>query len=212
MIDFTYWEFLMRQYPGYWKRLVRCAVHHDVLQAKNRYIVDRAHHGIISILQEFGKLPTAIARPTDKQIDEDAEAGPFGCLSCELPCRTRAGEAVHMQRKHGHNSKLRYLCDSTYCPACLREYHMPERVHQHLRTATRCRRILQERGPALGVGTREHKAIEARHNRLAPYLVGHGPQPMQPLGEQLDPEDELPACFDASLLADIELMTALRSL
>ena len=158
---------------------MRRAVHHDVLQAKNRYIVDRAHHGIISILQEFGKLPTAIASPTDKQVDEDAEAGPFGCLSCEFPCRTRAGEAVHMQRKHGHNSKLRYLYDSTHCPACLREYHMPERVH-------------------------EHKAIEEKHNRLAPYLVGHGPQPMQPSGEQLDPEDELPAYFDASLLADID--------
>ena len=91
MTDFTYWEILMRQYPGYWKRLVRRAVYHDVLQAKNRYIVDRAHHGIISILQEFGKLPTAIASPTDKQVDEDTEVGPFGCLSCEFPCRTRAG-------------------------------------------------------------------------------------------------------------------------
>ena len=69
MTDFTYWEFLMRQYPGYWKRLVRRAVYHDVLQAKNRYIVDRAHHGIINILHEFGKLPTAIASPTDKQVD-----------------------------------------------------------------------------------------------------------------------------------------------
>ena len=208
MTDFTYWEFLMRQYPGYWKRLVRRAVYHDVLQAKNRYIVDRAHHGITSILQEFGKLPSTIAGPTDKQVDQDVDAGPFGCLSCELPCRTRAGEAVHMQRKHGHNSKLRYLYDSTHCPACLREYHMPERVHQHLRTATRCRRILQARGgfqqPALGVGTREHKAIEEKHNRLAPYLVGHGPQPLQPSGAQLDPDDELPSHFDTSLLADID--------
>ena len=85
---------------------------------------------------------------------------------------------------------------------------MPDRVHQHLRTATRCRRILQARGgfqqPALGVGTREHKAIEEKHNRLAPYLVGHGPQPLQPSGAQLDPDDELPSHFDTSLLADID--------
>ena len=205
--DFGYWEFLMRRYPGYWKRLVKRAVIHDTLQAKNRHVVDRAHVSLVNILQEFGTLPDEIPQPTRTTTQDNTERTLFGCLFCERSCKTRAGEAVHMQRKHGHNSRLRYLYDGTSCPACLREYHLPERVHQHLRTALRCRRYLQEHGmlmePAIGAGTKAHQAYEARHNRLAPFLEGHGPknwfQPPAP-GEGQD----LPEHFDAELICDIE--------
>ena len=39
----------------------------------------------------------------------------------------------------GQVSPLRYLYDGTSCPACLKEFHVPYKVLQHLRTAHGCR-------------------------------------------------------------------------
>ena len=181
---FDYWEFLMRRYPGYWKRLIKRGVLHSCLQDQKHLIVDRAHESFVQILEEYGTFPTELPKPTSRSTVACATTDHFGCIYCEKSCKTAAGEAVHMQRKHGHNAKLRYLFDSTHCPACLREYHIPERVHQHLRGSTTCRQQLMARGaltePAPGSGSIAHRRKEVQHNRLTPFLIGHGPQPQQP--------------------------------
>ena len=201
---FDYWEYLMRRYPGYWKRLIRRGVLHSSLQDQKHWIVDRTHESFVKILEEFGTFPRELPKPTSCRTVSSATSDRFGCLHCEKSCKSAAGEAVHMQRKHGHNAKLRYLYDSTHCPACLREYHIPERVHQHLRTATTCRQTLLARGalpePALGSGTKEHRLMEIQHNRLSPFLIGIGPQPCQQAEHE---EEAYPEHFDEVLWDDI---------
>ena len=90
-----------------------------------------------------------------------------------------AGEAAHMAKKHSQLSRLRYLYAGTHCPACLREFHLPYRVLQHLRTAEACRRALRNRGllddPAVGMGSTTHREYEKVHNRLLPWQQTQGP-------------------------------------
>ena len=176
--DYSHWEFLMKSYPRYWKRLVSRGVQHESLQMEHAQVVHQRSGAIVRCLQEFGCLNPLVEPPCrDKLVATDR--GLFGCLQCEVACKTKAGEAVHQNRKHGVRSRLRFLYAGSSCPCCLKEYHLPERVHHHLRTSRRCRLELLARGPlpdpAIGCGSKEHVAYEEAHNRLVPYQVGAGP-------------------------------------
>ena len=177
-VDFSHWEFIMTDHPRYWKRLVTRSVQHEALQREHAAIVHRQSEAIVRALQSYGTINPEIQVPggLTHQADRD---GTFGCLQCEQVFKSRAGEAVHMNRKHGVPSSLRYLFSGSSCPCCLREYHVPERVHQHLRKSRNCRRVLEHRGHlpvlAVGCGSRAHTEYEEAHNRLTPYQVSEGP-------------------------------------
>ena len=191
--DYSHWEFLMQSYPRYWKRLVSRGVQHESLQMEHAQVVHQRSGVIVRCLQEFGCLNPLVEPPCrDKLVSTDR--GLFGCLQCEVACKTKAGEAVHQNRKHGVRSRLRFLYAGSSCPCCLKEYHLPERVHHHLRTSRRCRLELLARGPlpdpATGCGSKEHVAYEEAHNRLVPYQVGAGPLLPSPHADPADDAEE----------------------
>ena len=191
--DYSHWEFLMQSYPRYWKRLVSRGVQHESLQMEHAQVVHQRSGVIVRCLQEFGCLNPLVEPPCrDKLVSTDR--GLFGCLQCEVACKTKAGEAVHQNRKHGVRSRLRFLYAGSSCPCCLKEYHLPERVHHHLRTSRRCRLELLARGPlpdpAIGCGSKEHVAYEEAHNRLVPYQVGAGPLLPSPHADPADDAEE----------------------
>ena len=177
--DFGYWEFLMKSHPKFWKRLVARGMKHEILQLNHAWLVHQRSRNIVLALQEYGTLNPGIASPC-RDTSTLSHGSIYGCLQCEVACRTKAGEAVHQNRKHGVKSQLRFLYAGTSCPHCLREYHLPERVHHHLRTSRGCREALQPRGPlpeaAVGSGSKAHHVYEEAHNRLIPYQTGAGPK------------------------------------
>ena len=177
--DFPHWEHIMLRFPGYWKRLIKRGVLHELGQQRNALAVHAAHTKIFNHLQTFGILAPAVPMP-ERSSTEPTGAQASGSTYCRKACRNRAGEAVHMARKHGQVSPLRYLYDGTSCPSCLKEFHVPYKVLQHLRTAHGCRCTLRNRGllpqPAIGMGSTNHKAIEEEHNRLIPWQQTAGPR------------------------------------
>ena len=84
-----------------------------------------------------------------------------------------------MNRRHGRHSMLRHLYNGSSCPGCLKEFHVPERVHQHLRSAKTCRDYLDAYGwsadLAPGKGTKEHGDYELAHDGLLPFQQALGP-------------------------------------
>ena len=191
--DFSHWEFLMRDHPRYWKRLVARGVQHEILQQQHAHLVHTRSERIVAALNSFGQLNQEVTVPCRRRATQQ-DASSYGCLFCEISCKTKAGEAVHMNRRHGVPSRLRFLYSESSCPHCLREYHLPERVHQHLRTNKKCRNALARRKRsailAVGSGSRAHAAFEEKHNRLTPYQIGAGPHlPSVPEGESS--EDDL---------------------
>lgn len=172
----------MRSYPRYWKRLISRGVLHESLQLEHAHIVHQRSGAIVRHLQEFGILNPEVASPCRERATESA-LEVYGCLHCEVPCKTKAGEAVHQNLKHGVRSKLRFLCSGSSCPCCLREYHVPERVHHHLRTSRRCRLELLARDHSLtlqlvvgpkSMGPMRRRAIALCHFKL---VWGHNCQP-----------------------------------
>ena len=71
-----------------------------------------------------------------QQVEEPAF---YGCLSCGLRCKNKAGEAAHMFRVHGQQSIVRSLFDGTQCEACLKEFHTNGRIKAHLYYSHECR-------------------------------------------------------------------------
>ena len=124
----------------------------------------------------------------------------YGCMLCQQAQKSRAGEAVHMNKRHGKPSTLRHLYSGSSCPGCLKEFHVPERVHQHLRTAKSCRDYLDAYGWSIdlapGKGTKEHGDYELAHNGLLPHQ-----QALGPLREAPAQREE--RHYDESLLEDI---------
>ena len=114
--------------------------------------------------------------------------------SARLPAKQEREKLSIRTGSHGVRSRLRFLYAGSSCPCCLKEYHLPERVHHHLRTSRRCRLELLARGPlpdpAIGCGSKEHVAYEDAHNRLVPYQVGAGPLLPSPPADPADDAEE----------------------
>ena len=49
------------------------------------------------------------AQPPGAEFDMNPPSTHFGCMGCQLNCRSAAGEAAHVHRKHGIVSSLRIL-------------------------------------------------------------------------------------------------------
>ena len=177
-LDFAHWEFVMRKFPGYWKRLVRRAVSHEIAQNKIKELVHKKHADMARLLQSTGMLNPRVTPPvTTETFYQDDRS--YGCMLCQQAQKTLAGEAVHMNRRHGQISQLRHLYSGSSCPGCLKEFHLPERVHQHLRHSKECKDYLEEYGwsneLATGKGSKAHQDFEQAHNGLLPCQQALGP-------------------------------------
>ena len=190
------WFDLLCHHPSYWKRLLARACVHHTLQIKKNQMVIEAHQ---NMRRHLTALSEAYIDPALWQADDFTEpevTERFGCMSCGLACRNRAGEAAHMFRKHGIASIYRGLVAGTQCEACLKECHTHGKVKAHLHYSTACRRILLSRnhryplGP--GKGSEVDQRLEKEHDRMLPPLQAQGPfLPPQGVREFQDIHDGL---------------------
>ena len=194
--NFEPWHQIIVHYPGYWKRLVRRACRHAVLQRQKECHARQLHAEVIDILRHHGSLACDPPKPKSQR-----PADKYGCLTCGVSCRNKAGERAHMFRCHSQVASHRRFCAGTQCGACLKEFHSVGRLSQHLRLQQRCRDVLRgyRIGPARepGIGSTIHAEQERHHNRLLSAQQAHGPlreeRPVLP--EEPDVHD---ACFNAA--------------
>ena len=144
------WLYIIQTSPGYWKRLIRRACLHSVLQRQRAQQVCELHRRVLprlwSLVQRE-EMPHAAA--------ETSEAEVFGCMLCKKTCRNAAGEAAHMCKTHGVVSKLRFLYDHPTCGR-VSSTSTPWRSSRRICTTT------GPTGPCCRVG------IIAAHRLLAP--------------------------------------------
>ena len=139
-LQFASWLSLVQMSPGYWKRLVRRACLHCVLQRQRLHQVRDLHVRILHRL-----LPFIADDGAFKAAEDPSDHNHFGCMICQRRCRNAAGEAAHMCKVHGRVSSLRFLCDHPTCGACLKHFHTMAKLKAHLYYSTRCRQTLQSR-------------------------------------------------------------------
>ena len=175
-LRYSYWGYLMKDHRRYWKRLINRAVRHEVRQVTRIQEVTQFHFEFTQLLQQAGELttpsPTAPVRRTMYH---------FGCLKCQLPCKNRAGEAVHMCKAHKILARQRYFFDGTQCPSCLKEFFTHGKLLNHLRNVRPCSEQLQARQiacvPAPGHGSLHNEQLARQHDGLCPPLNAEGPLP-----------------------------------
>lgn len=174
-ISYLPWLQLIQCSPRYWKRLVRRACEHSILQRQRRHQVREFHRAAFSRLEAVcPELPA----PGRSQQDPHPETV-YGCLLCKLRCQNRAGEAAHMCKAHRQVSRLRRLFDSPACPACLKHFHTLAKMKAHLYYSAACRGHLDslslECPVALGAGSQQDGRLEQMHDRVLPPVQAHGP-------------------------------------
>ena len=183
--DWSQWEYILQHHAGYWKRLVRRAMDHAIQQDANQELIQTGHQRILNYLRKHG-----IFENETQAVEEYPTT--FGCLTCGVWFRSKAGEGAHMFRVHGKRAKVRTLYDAT-CTVCMKEYHTPYKLQAHLRYKRACRETLIARGvtyePIPGKGSSQHRDQEQVHNGLLPVLQASGPTKPDHAGEDWEHED-----------------------
>ena len=176
-INLEPWRYLWRYHQTYWKGLMRRAFLHAALQRQNQLLVRQSFDFFLNTMKEEQIICDQPPEPRDRATQ--SWKGFYGCFACKKAFKSRGGEGAHMFRCHGLISTLRWLFDTTACPACLREYHTFGRLKAHLHVNSHCRLRLQNRPslpfPAAGTGSIENTALEHKHDGLVPPLPGFGP-------------------------------------
>eukprot|EP00435_Cladocopium_sp_Y103_P020241 s592_g4.t3 len=174
------WFDLLQYHPRYWKRLVNRACRHEHLQLRRVQGVLAFHTNVFNRLCDAGFPPVM---PLHEKPADDLN-GPFGCMGCGIRCKTRAGEAAHMFKKHGQLSVYRRFIDQTQCFVCLKEFHTYGKLKAHLYYSATCRSIALAgqpmQNPAPGKGSEVDQQLEHRHDRCLPPLQAAGPLPQRP--------------------------------
>lgn len=169
------WLLLMQMHPGHWKRLIRRACEHCMMQRQKRVQVRQLHSEALSAMWRL------FPQDMKPEMPKQEQQGAFGCMHCQMSFRSHAGEEAHMFKVHTQASHLRALSDHPSCPACLKFFHTMQKLKAHLHYADRCREVLQSRNllcPVIpGAGSTEDAERTRQHDRLLPPLRGMGPHP-----------------------------------
>jgi len=182
---FQEWEYLLRYHRSYWKTLLQRGMHLVQLHRQDQLLLRRLHHDIFAHLAHWGPLSHAPVRP---HIPVERQYGHYGCMKCQLRCRSKAGEGAHLFKVHGVVAKERRWMTHTACSICLKEYHSFDKLQGHLRYSESCRRQLSARPPCgdlqPGIGSRDNNALRAHHDDLLPVQQAEGPRALpRPPGE-----------------------------
>jgi len=174
------WLQLVQQSPKYWKRLIRRACEHSILQRAKRLQVCKFHEEALVRLEEACvAIPPQMQTHVDERVDKA-----YGCMRCQIKCNNRAGEAAHMFRRHGQVSRLRRLFAQPTCAACLKYFHTNAKMKAHLYYSNECRRKLESLNMHCdimpGTGSQDDRVREAHHDRVLPPLQSQGPQCLSP--------------------------------
>ena len=175
---YAQWLFLAQTSPNYMKRLIRRACEHSMGQRRREHQVRVFHETILQRVEEV--LPSFKQTVPEEVLPLHTA---FGCMRCQIGCRSHAGEAAHMNKVHQQPSDLRLLFDQTSCGACLREYHTMQKLKAHLYYSTACRNQLISQNFQCqvmpGTGSCEDGNRALVHDRLLPPLPGQGPKNQQ---------------------------------
>ena len=178
------WEYTIRHYPGYWKRLVRRAGMHSAMQKAIHHGVLQSHRSIAATLEQHGHLRRPDVGAVPPQPDQEV----YGCLMCGIRCCNKAGEGAHMFKVHGQYNAVRTLYDATTCGHCLKCYHTPARLGAHLKSSGECRQHLLGAGyfvrPIPGAGSKHQREWEKKHDGLLPHQQCAGPRREGQRGEE----------------------------
>eukprot|EP00438_Fugacium_kawagutii_P032593 Skav236459 [mRNA] locus=scaffold1758:495487:500151:- [translate_table: standard] len=184
-LDLQPWHHLIRTRASFWKKLIARAVRLEVLHHQNNHVMSTFYHRFGTRLQDLD-----ILRAPPRDQDEAHQM--YGCMQCGFAAKSKAGEAVHLFKVHNIVAAERHLFDSTQCRACLQEFHTGRRIQLHLRASARCREQLTSLAhvsdPLPGVGSRQERALQERHDDLLPTLQAQGPHP-RPRRRLFDPYD-----------------------
>ena len=201
----TAWETLIVDHRSYWKRLVRRACEHAIMQRALHWHTREFHEHFTCILRTHFDYEPRAAQPRVADTT-------FGCLHCRLRCNSKAGEAAHMFKVHGHIARRRQFVDSTTCSACLKNFHTVEKLMAHLYYGAACRRTLVSRNfvcPRIpGAGSRVDRDRQREHDRLLPPLQTAGPLQQAPRPRADNDVDAdlhlyfMETCLDAAVFDD----------
>jgi ribonuclease HI len=194
------WLEVIRHHRSYWRRLLRRAKQHSILVASRHFVCVAAHLRIQRLLSCHSCWKP---QPPEHGIIEPNSDKVFGCMSCELSCRTLAGEGAHMNRKHGQFHPVRTLIDGTQCGHCLKEFFTHGKLQAHLIRSDVCRHQLVgrkiHRSPLPGLGsTQVVSQHEAWDGRL-PVLQAEGPR-LEPVAPRDFDEEHPQLSEDITLL------------
>jgi len=170
------WEMIWCHHQSYWKRLVRRAGEHALLQRQRRHRVGYFHERFCHLFEQV--LPGHFQVPKfDAEKVETTEH--YGCMQCQQVFASKGGLGAHCFRKHGVVARVRLLFDVTSCGACLKEYHTFSKLQAHLRNSGACRRTLWGRkrytGVGDGTGSLTDRHLCRQHDGILPPLQGFGP-------------------------------------
>eukprot|EP00435_Cladocopium_sp_Y103_P017883 s2571_g4.t1 len=126
--SFHAWRHLILRHPGYWKRLIRRAVQHSIMQTQRVWRIKEFYMAALPSLCQIFDSKIDL----DWDLAEPAEQAHYGCLHCRLRCATRAGEAAHMFKVHKVVSKIRFMITEPSCPACLKYCHTMQKTKAHV--------------------------------------------------------------------------------
>lgn len=181
-IHMARWVEIMRFHRSYWKRLVRRAFRHAILQRRKELKCQQFYLGMREILQQGQIWPAT--DPNHRPVQRPDDIDLFGCMLCQRSFRTLGGQGAHMFRKHAVVHPVRFLFSSTHCAACLREYFTHGKMKMHLIRSAQCRAYLLAHGgrhqPAAGLGSIEDGARLIHHDNRLPPLQASGPMLPRP--------------------------------
>eukprot|EP00435_Cladocopium_sp_Y103_P030815 s10_g7.t1 len=120
------WFHLITWHRPYWKRLIQRACKHAILQRSRCFRLLSFHKDVFGFLHQCGQQTPAAAAPSVEPL------GFFGCMLCQISCKSKGGEGAHMNRCHGYVNPVRKLFAGTQCAVCLREYFTSGKLKQHL--------------------------------------------------------------------------------
>eukprot|EP00435_Cladocopium_sp_Y103_P032830 s982_g8.t1 len=168
------WMNLIIWHRPYWKRLVKRASRHAILQRSRQFRLLDFHRNVFALLNQCGQT----APPPPSAL---ADSGPvFGCMLCQVRCKSKGGEGAHMNRKHGQVCPVRTLFQGTQCAICLKEFFTHGKLKGHLLRCRSCRTKWLGRAdlvrPAPGIGSQVDRQQEIVHDRALPPLQAAGPQ------------------------------------
>lgn len=182
---FPAWEYVLRYHRSYWKTLLQRGTQLSQLHRQDDLLLRRLHHDVLGHLAHWGPLQFAPVRPN---IPIEHQTGYYGCMSCGIRCKSKAGEGVHLFKVHGICARERHWITHTGCEVCLKEYHSFDKLQAHLRRSDPCRAQLCTRAmPAQimpGIGSKDNALLKAQHDDLLPVQQAAGPRPfLKPPGE-----------------------------
>ena len=146
---------------------------HEVAQSAKVFQVRQAHQSIFDLLSERGLYVPCLT--TCKPLG----ASVFGCMCCQLACRSKAGEGAHTFKTHGVTNPIRRLIQDTQRAICLKEYHSFGRLKHHLLRSDSCRQqwhaLKSFHAPLPGIGSIADEKRNAWTDRLIPPAQAAGP-------------------------------------